>query len=138
VVLLSVPSRPYRRRGDAGRLPLASSRYPRAGEFIHDPSEPITDAGGDVVADLEHDERNAALVEVGGGGKADRSGSDHGDGKCGGFMGVSPRNHELLPVEMHPVWVGCFSRNVASVAGDERLHDHGDDDDAGPQHRSST
>jgi hypothetical protein len=59
---------------------------------------PFTDAGGDVVADFEHDERDAAFVQVSGGSEADRSGSDHGDRKGG--------------------WVhGCVSSQLWFVAG---------------------
>ena len=42
---------------------------------------PFADAGGDVVADLEHDERYVRVMEVGGRGEADWAGSDPATGR---------------------------------------------------------
>ena len=86
---------------------------------------PFADAGGDVVADLEHDERDVALVEVGGGGEADRAGPDHGDGKGG--WGSWER---LLENLIRWCWLrrtrcgwDASSRKFASLAAGERLHE---------------
>ena len=98
---------------------------------------PVADAGGDVVADFEHDERDASFVEVGGGGEADRAGADHGDGQCVGFMGASPCSGRWVFVETTAGDVGCSSENLASVAVGGRLRCHGDHDDDRATHRSA-